>query len=341
MIKQNLEVLSVGGYALSGGTAVRDLIKEFQEYCYFETEFRLIKDPYGLLDLENHLIDNWRDQLNSDIAIKDFIWLVENLNRISRKISKIGMGYSKKISSNFISITEEYINEISQFTYKGNWHLLRFKRGYLTQIIDKFKIKFNIQTLENIYYSKPTQENFTDSTKKYLDKLFSVRCKEKGVSKILLHNAIPTYDPFRAMRYFDNVKMIIVDRDPRDIYVDIINKKITWFLGSEFIKNRDVNLFIENFKSRRNHFIENSLDRRVLNIKFENLVLDYDKTYHRIKEFLNLSDGKNDYKGTFFNPKNSIHNIGLWKKYEFQDEVNLIFENLKDYCFQEEIEEQK
>jgi|APSaa5957512535_1039671.scaffolds.fasta_scaffold164768_2 hypothetical protein len=42
----------------------------------------------------------------------------------------------------------------------------------------------------------------------------------------------------------------------------------------------------------------------------------------------------NQNKGEYVNPKISKKNIGLWKSYKNQDEINLTYSELKQYCYQ-------
>ena len=74
-----LKYICVSGYGWSGSGAVVDLLQEFEGYVSLDIEFRLIKDAYGISDLENFLVYNW-DVLRSDKAVKDFLWFTRVLN---------------------------------------------------------------------------------------------------------------------------------------------------------------------------------------------------------------------------------------------------------------------
>ena len=333
MKQDKIEFLTVGGYCYSGGTAVLDLIREMDGYYELGTEFRLIKDPYGIMDLEEQLVTNWRNPLNADIAIKDFIWLVNNLERRPKKFSKAGFDYQNKISSKFLEYSHEYIKDLTQFIYQGNWHLLKFKENWANQIFDKIKSKLHFIDSKAMYYAKPSKEEFIGSTKKYLAKILTEPCKLANMNRIVLHNAIDTYHPEKGLEYFDSIKMIIVDRDPRDIYVDVINQKPSWFLGDKLIKERDVLKFVKDYRIRRERQNEAIKDKRILYLRFEELVFDYENKLNDILSFLELNKEQHIKKGAHFIPQISQKNIGLWKCYDQQQEINLIFNNLKEYCF--------
>jgi len=116
----NLQNIVVAGYMATGGTAVVDLLKEFENILYPEVEFRLIKERHGLLDLEFALCDNWSFH-SVDFAIKDFLWLSKIHYRNHTIFSKFGYSYSKLICSEFINYTNNFINNLVDFKYYFNW----------------------------------------------------------------------------------------------------------------------------------------------------------------------------------------------------------------------------
>jgi len=65
---KGLNYICVIGYGRSGSSACIDLLKEFQNLHVMDGEFRIAKDPHGLLDLENSLVHNW-DFMRNDVAI--------------------------------------------------------------------------------------------------------------------------------------------------------------------------------------------------------------------------------------------------------------------------------
>ena len=67
-----MNFISVIGYGWTGSSAYIELLKEFNEVGAFPGEFRIAKDPHGLVYLEESLVHNW-DFIGNDIAIKNFI----------------------------------------------------------------------------------------------------------------------------------------------------------------------------------------------------------------------------------------------------------------------------
>jgi len=72
--------VSYGGYYSSGGSIIRDIFREFELRFDFSTEFRLLKEKGGLFDLEDTIFRCFASE-TIDLALKDFVWLANNLSR--------------------------------------------------------------------------------------------------------------------------------------------------------------------------------------------------------------------------------------------------------------------
>ena len=134
----DLSFVAVGGYRSSGGTAVLDVLKEVETYAVPNVEFRLFCDPYGLIDLQTAIFERI-DPEKIDIACKDFLWLTENYFRTTKRFSKTGLHYENYISPNFKKLSDEYINNISQFKYLMHWHILDFKKSLVKDMYHRYK----------------------------------------------------------------------------------------------------------------------------------------------------------------------------------------------------------
>ena len=103
------------GYMGSGSSAITDLISEFRD-CQNEFksyEYVLLHCPNGLFDFEDKLLIG-NNAIRSDEAIRSFETQMKKL--YNKKFWWVG-NYQKIISSNFMKITEEYINNIQHSTY--------------------------------------------------------------------------------------------------------------------------------------------------------------------------------------------------------------------------------
>ena len=102
---KDLSFIAISGFFSSGSSAVTDLLKEFQNTYECKAEIRIIKDPYGISQLEQALVHHW-ELLNSSAAIQDFLWLCKIYNRNGKHVfSPAGLSYGKNISSESIKVT--------------------------------------------------------------------------------------------------------------------------------------------------------------------------------------------------------------------------------------------
>ena len=74
---------------------------------------------------------------------------------------------------------------------------------------------------------------------------------------------------------------------------------------------------MEKFILRTNQFykiLDNNFHDRILKIRFEDLVLNYEETKKEIEEFLCLTEENHISKFKYFNPLQSNKNVMIWKK---------------------------
>ncbi|MCC3145655.1 hypothetical protein LJ207_09995 [Halanaerobium sp. Z-7514] len=322
-------IINIAGFGWSGSSALVDLLKELDDYQELGNEFRLIKDPDGLIDLENAIVNNWKSG-KDDIALKRFIKFIEFLGRKQTKFSHIGKNYNELFNYKFFDLTYEYISELINFDYKGNWFIYDFKKSHLSYLVKKIKKKLNFK-IDNqlIYFSCHSKDDFTKITQNYLNKLFASIKNSKN--NLILDQAICSSNIKniqRSLKYFDNTKLILVDRDPRDIFIEAISQNS---IPTNNIKN-----FIKWYKSKRpNYNYINSLDKVML-IQFEDLVLNFNDTFELVMNFLEEDYDLSKINFKFFDPSESIKNIGMYmsNKYKKYDkEIKEIEKSLGDYCY--------
>ena len=302
-----MKIITCAGYHGTGSSIVTDILKEFDNCKSFgEYEFRFIQDPYGIADLEYNLVEN-NHRLNSSNAIKKY---KKNIDFLSG--NKLIPKYEKYFEGNFKKISYEYIDDLTNIKYKAQWHQDLIEKGKLyytfykivtrlvTLILRKIKNKdeicFELNSNEEFYLSYP-EDMFYEKTIKYIDKL--MECLNKENKEFLaLDQLVPPSNCERYLKYFRDLKIIVVDRDPRDLF--ILEKK---YWKDKVIPTDNISDFIEWYKITRKH-IKNEIDNdRVLRVKFEDFIYDYENSMDLIKSFLNLSDSNHKMKKQFFNPE--------------------------------------
>jgi len=326
--------VGVSGYGWSGSGAVVDLLKEFDGFGAFSSEFRLVKDPYGIIDLETFLVENW-EFIRHEMAIYDFLRYCQILNRKGFKFTGYGLDISKKLNIDFMAETRSYINNLTKLNYYGSSMVYSYGLSPSAFLINKIMRKFCLRkSNKKMYLSRPSQTEFLIETRRYLFNLFKNYARENKLRFIVLDQAIPTINIDKAMRYFDEIKLIIVDRDPRDIFVDLVTQKI--LIGPELLNEDAAEKYMLWHKTLRvnSEYLKNNVkSKNVLRLQFENLVLNYDQC---IKEIISFLDTEMNHinKQLFFRPDESRKNIGLWKNYPHQEQMNKIYKELQSSCFE-------
>ena len=272
----------VSGLGATGSSALCDLFKEINEYYVMPEEFRLFVDPDGIFSLKSALVDNW-SIYQSDFAIERFIKLVNNLNQ---KYSSpyYYLTHDKIFDKAIYQYLDDYINSLTDFKYNGLW--LGRRNLYnimLRNIFNKLRINKNYEMRE-IYVSQILSSNeFYHHTRKFIHNLVMYCLRKSSKSKFVFDEGYLSMNPSNMISLLPHVKINVVIRDPRGIYAE--SKK--W----SFIPN-DLDKFIQWQKAllkRWNRQKQNVSSNQILEIEFENLVLDYNKTIDKIFLFNGIS----------------------------------------------------
>lgn len=322
-----MRYIIVSGYMFSGLTAVVDLLKEFTTTSVFPNEFRLISDPYGIRALEDSLVNHWMP-LRATAAISDFLQYAEKCSRKKSyfPLAPFGMGYSDTINSEFMQITQEYIASMVSSVYYGDFYFNKAKKSHFSYAIDRCRMgvqtcsknKINIAKKVKCYFSRPTKKLFEESTKTYFKKMFANISSGKCV---VLSAGIHPCDAEVVERYFHDAKMIIVDRDLRDIYISSVEH--------HGMMEPDIDGYIYKQAAMR-ECVYNSPN--ILQIKFEDLVIHYEETVAKIREFCELMEENHVCPKRYFTPEKSQNNVGIWKVFyeKHASAINMIKEFMEN-----------
>ena len=325
-----MNYIFVNGYGWTGSSAIVDYLKEFRNIVVpaAEKEFRLVKDPYGIIDLDRALNDSI-DPLNEDIAIKKFIWMVQKYIERPGRFTDVRCGYLDDFGENIRIQTDKYINGLIDREYDSYWWFLDMEKSSIQMIVKRLLRKFKINIFEErLYIYNLSEEEFIKHTRDYLDAIFAPLLPKGENCFIALDNAMPATRPSFADRYFESYKMINVERDPRDVYVNLVRRKT--LVGYYSSQKHDPTLFVEWYKKMRKNQEEST---RVMTIWFEDFVIQYEKACAKIRSFLALSEEDNVNKFQYFDPKKSIKNVGIWKQFQYMKEIQYIEENLPKYLY--------
>lgn len=326
------------GYMGSGSSAITDLISEFKN-CQNEFksyEYVLMHSPNGLFDLEDKLLLG-NNALRSDEAIRTFYCHMKKL--YDKKFWWVG-NYKKIIGSNFMKITDDYINSLIDFNYDGYWYMheevnskmflkLLIRKPIKLLTLNKLKLKKILKYDDGMKICLPTKEEFYEKSKKYVYNI--IEEISRGEQNVILDQFLLPFNLYRIDNYFDDkLKVIVVERDPRDVF--ILNKYIWQKKQICVPMPLDVEEFCKYYKRmRKSEIICKS--NKVLRVKFEDLIYNYDNELDKIKKFLNFKDTDHLYKKARFNPDLSIKNTQLFNNDIYKDEISIIEERLNEYLY--------
>lgn len=327
------EKIFIQGYGSSGCSAVGDFLKEFSNiYNPVNLEFDIFRSGGGVYELNKVLnICSYMD--NSYIhRFKNLIKYLSN-NYVWKHY------FNSLIEDGFYNVSNSFINSVIDHTITSTYpsfspsdiitNNIKFNWLLPSRFLDGFYRKINKERFANeIYYIKNdlSKDDLINLSKQYIENLFN----------LLPSNKIPVvYHPFiieksieDQLQFFSNFKVVIIDRDPRDIFVQFYHYPYECY--SVF---KNVDYFIHSFKKKRSQKKHNIkiLGNKCMSIKYEDFVEHYDDISILIMDFLGLHYDNHIKKFEFFNPDVSYKNIGIYKNFKYQQLIASIEEQLSDY----------
>ena len=328
-----MKVITCASYFGTGSSALTDLFSEYSNvHPNNEFEFRFAHDPNGLMDLEYHLVENFNREV-SGYGLKQFY-----------KFCKYNHGtffnkkYEKYFHGKYIEYSKEYIDNLTDFKYKGFWHYDLAAKGkfryYFLGIFNKINIKLkakraSVLPREITYCSNPGDKKFIEETQKYTSNLLDELNNDQK-PYIVVDQLVPSTNTAKAMRYFkDEMFVFIVDRDPRDVYMLC---KTIWRWDHIF-PHDSVESWCKWFRYVREQSKNQSSDH-IMYLQFEDLIYHYDENVEKIEKFIGLSskDHINQFKR--FNPKRSFYNTQIYlRNKKWEKDIKKIEELLPEFLY--------
>lgn len=324
-------IIGACGYGATGSSVLTDLLKEYDDIQVYDSfEFWLSYRVDGLEDLEYHLMKEYAKNLSGDYAIKRFLdWT---------KCYKTPFINKPCNGDVFYLLSKNYIDSITQLKYKGvetadvlsgnvmkNICAFASKKILMPKVIEKIIHKpsflWPCRTLN--YCIEP--ENFYEETKKYVNNIL-LSMGADLTRPICLDQPFEGNCPEHSFPFFEDPYAVVIDRDPRDLYFD---EKYTTSPDGKFFPRTNVKDFVIYYRNMRKNITNNS---RVLRIRFEELIYEYEDSIKKIENFLHLGEHKRPKTG--FIPERSINNTQQSRLHpEDRAEVEYIEKELKDFLF--------
>ena len=328
-----MKILTCASYYGSGSSAITDLFSEYSNvHANNEFEFRFAHDPNGIMDLEYHLVENFNREV-SGYSLKQFIKFC-NYNHGTFFNKK----YEKYFHGKYIQYSKEYIDTLTDFSYKGFFHYDLAAKGkfkyYFLGVINKINIKLkakkaSVLPKEVTYCACPREEKFIDATQEYTSKLFNY-LNNDNKPYMVIDQIVPSTNTAKCLRYYkDDVCVFIVDRDPRDVYILC---KTIWRYDRIFPRD-SVETWCKWFKYVREQS-KGQKDKRIVYVQFEDLVYNYEQSVREIEKVTGLNPKDHVEQFKRFNPKRSVVNTQIFKRDKrFEQDIKKIEELLPEYLY--------
>ncbi|MFA0204160.1 hypothetical protein AB4450_13015, partial [Vibrio breoganii] len=276
------DIVFAAGLGSTGSSALVDLLREFDDFYSPNDEFRLFVDPDGIVNLKNAFVDNW-SIFQTDMALRRFEKLVKQLNR-----KWIGnyfrLDHRKYFDQYMVERSNKLINDLTQVKYNGLWYAINnFYYAYLIRtnfIHDSISRSwFNSRPMR--IGKKLTGFEFDALINEYINDLVSYCLDKNNKSKFCFNENFSAMFPNNINSMVKGSKIVLVVRDPRDVYADSL--RVKW-LG---MPNKFED-YLEWQRSIYNGWMDIQTSKEInlnnlLVIKFEDLVGDYENT--KIKVF--------------------------------------------------------
>lgn len=249
------------------------------------------------------------------------------------------------LGKEFMNLVDEFITEICEYCVPGHWEYhygnnkfnMRKLIGSIkrtitgTQIIGDFYKMPSFNTEAKVYYSFIKADEFFNAASKFITQFLKLMKGDAQEENLILNHFLLPHNLYRIPYYFgDDFRIIVVDRDPRDVFV---MEKYRTRNDHSLLPCDDVNEYVSFWRALRE--AERKVDdNRIIRISFEDLIYKYDETITKIEKMCGLKAADHNKKGIIFDPIKSSYNTQLFRlDSKWNDEINYIEKYLSDYLY--------
>ena len=293
-------------------------------------EFKICSDPGGLNYLYNSAYNN-PGFFNTSFAVSNFLYYLKNLqNAKEYKNEKIKVYLYKK---NLLIEAKKFLNKITDVQYFAIPHYKRINLSTFEKIQLKINKKIFSKNLPEIKLNSiilfQDKEKFIKEANIFINKILLSNIQKNQIRKnIVLNNGGDILNPIETTKYYSKPKIIVVSRDPRDIFASMKSREslaTPWY---------NVDIFINWYKKcfERNTYLKQQ-NSKIINLKFENILKNFEKENSKICKFLSIKERVKMEKKNYFNfdIATSKKNIGKYKIFLNKNEIKKIEKQLKKF----------
>lgn len=325
-----MKKIAIAGYHYSGCGVIDDLFREFDNVAQpkSECESRFLQDMDGVSDLEFHLVEA-PNRLTTNLAIDRFL----------RYCQRNESGYRNIYGPQWMDICSDYVASLLKFRYKGYnlVHLAERSKKYPLYVrimyhLQRFKPKkyrhsysYNYFPKETLYHACLSEEEFLVKTRAFVERLSNNMITNKKAEYVMIDQMFAGNNPGRYLRYVGEVKSFVVDRDPRDLYINMMNRE-------DHMIPTDPHQFCVHYWDTRKRVGNECPD--VIYLMIEDMIYHYDEMVSKVCEFVGIDKSHHVEPKKYFNPAVSIKGTRTWERYpKYAEAVKIIEQELPDFLY--------
>ena len=139
---------------------------------------------------------------------------IKRLNPENRLFGFI-LGPGGFVDHNYKELTKEVIDE---YRNTGGFDMIGSGRTKLEKVDRHNEHTLNSLPKEITYCGHPTKEEFLEKTRTYVSQLMEA-ANPQNAPMLMVDQLVPPSEIWRYLPFFDDIRVIVVDRDPRDLYI--------------------------------------------------------------------------------------------------------------------------
>ena len=312
-------IVSVQGFGYSGSGAVVDLLREYDSAYVI-----------GHIDAEGSVASQ-----KFQCQEVDILRLAGGLFEVEKYLGTNNVFQNDALLHRVISqITH---SDIYQNNYAARPYFYEFF-GHICEVMTQLPSRqwynpyLNHNGATDILFLKDlTIAEYRNLCRKLLNSIFLI-IKQSTVSKpILVLDQITCdfeFDTARYRDYIPNLKLIMVYRDPRDVFSFAVKSNVEW------IPHYSVDVFVKWYNSMLRHLDVNE-HKQYHVVQFENLVTIYDAVVAGVEQYVGLQAASHTKKNTCLDVSHSRENVGIWMQNEqLVESCKWIYKQFESMCYQ-------
>lgn len=325
-------IVGACGFGSTGSSVICDYLLEFDDVEVLDKiEFDIASGTDGLADLEFHLMHPHNRTSDSIYAIKRFRKFIKDKTKYYENKGGIRQGYLESRTNEFLdSIVQlkwNWVDNRTESKFKKNFGIDILMNKMVPRIERKLGHEINVWPMSQVEFSAMPSDFYKIALDYVDDLLVSMGSQKRKIT--ILDQPFAGNNPQASFPFYKDPYAIVVDRDPRDNYVFAKTK----LLGrNHFMAVQSVEAFCRYYRLLRDNQPYREENERILVLKFEDLVYEYEKTTQTVRNFLKLD--KNLRPKTIFDPSLSIANTQVYKRFpKYSDDIKYIEDNLTEYLY--------